>query len=251
MPEGQMMKVAEVMSREVIAVGSDMPLGQGARLMVERKVSGVPVVDESSHVLGILTEGDLLRRVETGTEGKPPGWIAALFAPGRLAQHYIETHARRVGEVMTVDVTCVGDDTPLEDVVTLMQRRRIKRLPVVRDGRLVGIVSRADLVRVLADALGAPAVTSDDAALRTAVLEEVARQPWAHRRAVTVAVENGIVLLDGCVFDMRERDAMRVLAESMPGVRGVVNRLVCVEVTTGMVVFDPEDAAPGGTAPPL
>ncbi len=251
MPEHPRIKAAEAMSREVIAVGPDTPLSQVARLMVQRRVSGVPVVDAEARPIGMLTEGDLLRRVETGTEGKPPGWLAALFAPGRLAQRYIETHARRVGEVMTADVVCVAEDAPLEDVVTLMQRRRVKRLPVVSNGRLAGIISRSDLVRVLADALGAPAVTSDDAAIRTAVLEEMGRQPWAHRRAVTVAIENGVVLLDGCVFDMRERDAMQVLAEAVPGVRDVANQLVCVEVTTGTVVFDPDDPTMGpGTMPP-
>lgn len=228
-----------VMSGDVVGVAASTPLHQAARLMCDKRFSGLPVVDEAGHPVGMVTEGDLLRRVETGTQGKAPGWLSIIFAPGRLAQQYIRTHARTVSEVMTPGPECVQEDTPLEDVVTIMQRRGIKRLPVLREGRLVGIVSRADLVCVLADALAVPVTTDDDLAIRERLIAEMKRQPWTHARAVSVAVENGTVLLDGCVFDMRERDALKVLAENVAGVQGVENRLVCVEPNTGVLMYDP------------
>lgn len=235
---------ADIMSSEVIAVAPETPLHQAARMMVDKRISGLPVVDTGGRPIGVLTEGDLLRRVETGTEGKAPGWLTVLFAPGRLAGRYIRTHARQVSEVMTPKVHCIQEDTPLEEIVALMQRENVKRLPVVNGERLVGIVSRADLVRVLADALAAPAATADDADIRVRLIAEMVRQPWTHRRGVTVAVESGIVLLDGCVFDLRERDALRVMAENLPGVLGVENRLVCIEPNTGTLMFDPLTEAP-------
>jgi len=240
---------ADIMSREVFAVAQDTPLHQAARLMVDKKISGLPVVDAAGRPIGVLTEGDLLRRVETGTEGKAPGWLSVLFAPGRLAERYIRSHARQVSEVMTPEAQCIQEDTPLEEVVALMQRKGIKRLPVVRGERLVGIVARADLVRVLADALAAPAATADDADIHARLTAEMVRQPWTRSRGVTVAVESGIVLLDGCVFDLRERDALRVMAENLPGVHGVENRLVCIEPNTGVLMFDPLDETPSREPP--
>ncbi len=239
------MNAAEIMSRKVVAISPDAPLAQAVRLMIESRVSGIPVVDAEGRAVGMLTEGDLLRRIETGTEGAAPGWFATLVMPGRLAGEYIQTHSRRVDEVMTSDVVTVGEDASLEEVVVLMRRHRIKRLPVLRGGKLVGIVSRADLVRVLADALLASTEKSDDAAIAERIRAELRRQPWAHDRGVTVAVEEGVVLLDGCVFDLREREAMRVLAENVAGVKRVENRLVWVEPNTGMVIAGPEDEAAG------
>ncbi len=243
MVEARSLTAADVMSREVIAVRPETLLHQAARLMVDKKISGLPVVDADGRPIGVLTEGDLLRRVETGTEGKAPGWLSIVFGPGRLAGRYVRTHARRVSEVMTPEPACVAEKASLDEVVTLMQRKRIKRVPVVSGNRLVGIVSRADLVRVLADALGAPAATAGDAEIRARFMEEMARQPWTHRRGVTVAVESGIVLLDGCVFDLREYDALRVMAENLPGVHGVENRLICVEPNTGTLMVSPGEEA--------
>lgn len=235
------MHAGEIMSRDVIAISPDAPLSQAVRLMLDAKVSGVPVVDTEGRPIGMLTEGDLLRRVETGTEGGSPGWLAVLFTPGRLAEQYIQTHGRRAAEIMTPDVVAVEEATPLADIAELMRRRRIKRLPVLRDGKLVGIVSRADLMRVLAETLSAPAEAPDGSVTRAHIEAELGRQPWARRHSVTVAVQNGVVLLDGCLFDVRERDAIQVLAENIPGVKRVENRLVCIEPTTGTLIFGPEE----------
>ncbi len=170
------MIAADVMSRSVVAISPEAPLAQAIRLMIDRRVSGLPVIDAEGRAVGMLTEGDLLRRVETGTEGKAPGWFASFFFPGPQAERYVHTHGRRVSEIMTPNVMSVEENTPLADVVALMQRNRIKRLPVVRGERVVGIVSRADLVRVVGEALGAGAVTADDATIRQAILDGLAHE---------------------------------------------------------------------------
>lgn len=240
------MNAGEIMSRTVIAIDQDAPLSQAVRLMLDGRISGLPVLDGSGRPMGMLTEGDLLRRAETGTEGEASGLLAAVLIPGRLAERYVRTHGRKVAEVMTPAVISVSEDATLEEVAMLMQHKRIKRLPVVRDGTVVGIISRADLLRVLAEALSAPAGTATDGAIRAHIGEELARQPWAHRRGVTVEVQDGVVLLDGTVFDVRERDAMRVVAENTPGVKRVVNRLFCIEPNTGIVLCGPDDGDESG-----
>jgi CBS domain-containing protein len=235
------MRAADLMSRSVVAISPDAPLSQAIRLMTDHRVSGLPVIDAEGRAVGMLTEGDLLRRVETGTEGKP-GWFASFFFPGRQAERYVQTHGRRVSEVMTPDVTCVEEDTPLAEVVALMQRKRVKRLPVLRGEKVVGIVSRADVMRRVGELLGASTATADDAEIRRQIMDGIAHAPWAPRTSVSIGVENGAVLLDGCVFDIRERSAIGVLAENVPGVKRVENRLICVEPATGMLVYGPDEA---------
>ena len=235
------MNAAEIMSKTVVAVSVEASLAQAVRLMIDSRVSGVPVLDAQGHAVGMLTEGDLLRRAETGTEGPAPGWFARLLMPGHLAGQYVQTHGRQVRAIMTPNVVTVEEDAPLEKVVLLLQRHRIKRIPVERDGKVVGIVSRADLVRALAQSLVAATESPGDAAIAERIRAELRRQPWAPARAIAVAVESGVVSLDGCVFDAREREAARVLAENTPGVQAVRNRLVMVEPTTGMVIAVPED----------
>lgn len=224
------------MWREVIAIRRDATLAQAVRLMVDKRISGLPVVDEAGRLVGIVTEGDLLRRAETGTEAQA-GWLANLFAAGTQAGRYVQAHTQRVADLMTPEVVSVGEDAPLNEVVQLIEENRIKRLPVLRDGKLVGIISRADLVRALSEELIQVAQTADDAMIVQRTREELSKQPWAHSRAICIACQNGEVVLDGCVFDMRERDAIRVLAEGIPGVKSVDNRLACVEPNTGTVIY--------------
>lgn len=233
------MIATDIMTRPVLAVDPETPLVQAIRLMTEHKVSGLPVVGQDGRIQGILTEGDLLRRVETGTAGEPPGWLASFLMPGREASRYVRTRGRRVGEVMTADVITVTEDTSLPDMVALMQRHHVKRLPVVRDGKLLGVVSRADLVRRVGEALAAEISPGSDEAIRKAILDEMARERWTAPRAVSVEVKDGVAALDGCLFDLRERDALGVLAENAPGVKRVENRIVCIEPMTGTVTYDP------------
>ena len=233
------MIVADIMTHPALAIDPQAPLLQAIRLMTVHRVSGLPVVGPEGQVVGILTEGDLLRRVETGTAGEQPGWLASFLLPGRSAQKYVATHGRRVGDVMTTGVIAVTEDTSLAEAVELMQRHRVRRLPVVRDGRLLGVVSRADLVRQLGEMLAAAAPSTDDGALQQAVVDAMDREPWARGHMVSVAAKDGVVQLDGCLFDMNAREALGVLAESVPGVQRVENRIVCIEPYSGMVTYDP------------
>ena len=233
------MIAADLMSRSVVSVGPDAPLVQAVRAMTERRISGLPVVDAKGRLVGMLTEGDLLRRVETATDDAAPGWFERFVAAGRLAEDYVRSHGRRVAEVMTPEVVSVEETTALAEVVRLMRQHRVRRLPVLRDGALVGIISRAGLVRRIDAALGGPAVTADDASIRGAILDGLARAPWSSRNPITVTVEHGTVRLDGCLFDLRERDAIGVLAENVPGVTRVENRLACVEPISGVLLCDP------------
>jgi CBS domain-containing protein len=233
------MKAADIMTKPVLGIAPDAPLAQAIGLMTEHRVSGLPVVGPDGAIVGILTEGDLLRRVETGTEGPPQSWLSRLINPHREAADYIQTHGRRVGEVMTTKVLTVDAEAPVSEIVTLMQQHHVKRLPVVTGGRLVGVVSRADLVRRLGEALAASDAVAGDGAIRQAIRAAMDRQPWASGHNVTIDVQDGVAQLDGCMFDMRERDALTVLAENAPGVKRVENRIVCIEPYMGMVTYDP------------
>ncbi len=231
------MKVADVMTTRAITVRPETSVGDAARLMLQDGISGLPVVDAAGTVVGIVTEGDLLRRAETGTERRRPRWLEFLIGPGRLAEEYVRAHSRRVEEVMTTDVVTVSPDTVLEDVVALMERRRIKRLPVLEEGHLVGIVSRANLLHALARlAPTAPGPTPSDAEIRTRLLAEIDREPWGPRSSVNAIVQDGVVYFHGAITDERARKALCVLAENIPGVKQVRDHLVWVEPISATVI---------------
>ena len=232
------MNAGEVMSHNPIAVPAEAGLAEALRLMFDHHVSGLPVADGKTRLVGILTEGDLLRRSELGTAGQRSRWLDLLMS-GRLASEYVRTHTRRVSEIMTRDVVSVAEDTPLTEVVRLMERHRIKRVPVLRDGALIGIVSRADLLRAIQRLLVAePKTAASDETIRRHVLDELARAPWAPH-GLTVDVANGVVTLDGVILDEQKRSALRVAAENVPGVKAVVDHIVWVEPVTGWVVEGP------------
>jgi CBS domain-containing protein len=234
------MKAADVMTRRVVTVRPDTTIEAAARLMLEHHISGLPVLDGHGALVGIVSEGDLLRRVETGTERRRPRWIEFLIGPGRLSRDYVHAHGRRVDEVMTPEVVTAAPETPLEAVVTLMERHGIKRLPVVAGNRLVGIVSRANLLHLLARlAPEAPPADASDGAIRERVLEAFARESWAPRDCVDPVVRHGVVDLWGVITDERQRQALRVAAENVPGVRAVRDHLTWVEPLSGMVVEPP------------
>jgi len=236
------MKARDVMTREVATVTPETPLGEAIEIMLARRISGLPVVDASGAVTGILTEGDLLRRAETDTQLRVPGWRAWLAGPGRAARDYVRTHARNVGEVMSQPVVTVEGDAALPEIVALMESRGIKRVPVLEAGRLAGIVSRADLLRALGRLLPrAETRAVADAELRRRVLADLDKQRWAPRSYLDVKVENGVAELLGLITDAREREAMRVLAENVSGVRGVVDHLTWIEPYSGIIVETPTD----------
>ena len=234
------MNAADVMTRAVISVGPDTAVADAIRLMLDRQISGLPVVGEDGKLVGILTEGDLLRRSETGTERQRPRWLETLMGPGRMAGEYVKTHGRKVAEIMTRDVISVTGDTPLDEVVRLMERRHIKRVPVIEGDALVGILSRLDLLRALSQVLGAkPAPPAGDEDIRRHILAELAKAAWAPREGVEITVTNGVVGLNGVILDETERAALRVVAENVSGVKAVEDHLVWVEPVSGTVLEAP------------
>jgi CBS domain-containing protein len=243
------MNVADVMTHPVISVTPETPIAEVARLMLQNRISGLPVVDPGGTVVGMVTEGDLLRRVETGTERRHARWLEFLISPGRLARDYANANARKAGEVMTEDVAAVTPQDTLAEVVHLMESRHIKRVPVIEAGHLVGIVSRANLVRALVDNLARPASESaaTDAELHERVLAEIARQPWGPRASVDVRVVDGVVELYGSITDERERTALQVVAENIPGVKAVRDHLVWVEPISGFVIPSTGSKPPADT----
>ena len=235
------MKAADVMTREPMSVTPQTPIVDAARLMLQHRISGLPVTDANGGVVGVVTEGDLLRRAETGTERHRSSWLTFLVGPGRLAGDYASAHARKVGEVMTNEVAVVAPSHELAAVVGLMEKHRIKRVPVVEKGRLVGIVSRADLVRALVQSLTQEAEAHAhesiaDKTIRNRILEIIDKEPWGPRCTIDAKVKGGVVDLHGTVMDERERTAVIVAAEGVAGDRTVNDHLVWVEPTSGLVI---------------
>lgn len=231
------MKAQDLMSRDVVTVQPDDTIIHAARLMLQKRISGLPVVDAAGALAGIVTEGDFLRRAETGTVRRRPRWLEFILGPGRLAGEYAHAAGRYVKEVMTSDVHTVTEATPLEEIISLMERNRIKRVPVVRGQKVVGIVTRQNLLRAVADVAVAarPAAPTDDEAIRERLVNEVRQQPWAPLIFDPV-VANGNVKLVGTVFDDRQREALRIIAENVPGVKSIEDELVWIEPTSGIVI---------------
>ncbi|MBV9238722.1 MAG: CBS domain-containing protein, partial [Xanthobacteraceae bacterium] len=197
------MRAVDVMTVDPVSISPDESIVEAIRLMLQRKFSGLPVVDSAGALVGIVTEGDLLRRSETGTQRKRPRWIEFLIGSGKLANEYVHTSGRKVRDVMTYDVQTVAEDASLDDIVQQMERHQIKRLPVVRGGKLVGIVTRANLLRALASVVGEtkPVAAADDASIRTRIYAELQKQPWAPVNMLDVVVRDGTVHLWGVLLD--------------------------------------------------
>jgi CBS domain-containing protein len=247
------MKAGDIMTGRVITISPDAAVLEAIDLMTKNHISGLPVIDASGTLVGMVTEGDFLRRAETGTARKRPRWLEFLVGPGRLAEEYVETHARKVGEVMTREPITITEDTPLAEVVHQMEHRRVKRLPVMRGTQLVGIVSRANLMRTLA-AVGreVPAPAQTDAAIRKQLVAEFEKQPWVPVALIDATVKDGVVELWGTILEGSQGEAIRVLAENVPGVKKVVSHLTWVDPMSGMVISDADMSAPPppGAAPP-
>ena len=239
------MKAADVMRHKVVTVSPDNSIAEAAKIMLDHSVSGLPVVDGKGALVGMLTEGDLLRRSETGTERNRPHWLEFILGPGRLASDYVHSHGRKVAEVMTRKVVAVAPETPLDEVVRLMERHHIKRLPVLEHDRIVGIVSRASLLPALAHlASAAPPIAAADTEIRTRILQAIDKAHWTGRSLVDVIVRDGVADLHGVILDERERAALRVIAENTPGVKAVRDHLAWVEPVSGMVLNVPPESRP-------
>jgi len=215
------MRARDIMYRAVATTTPETTIEAVARLMINLRVSGVPVLDKNGQLVGIITEGDLLRRAETGTERRRSRWSEWFSANSRLAAEYIKSHARRVEDVMTREVVSVEELASLGEIAELMETKRIKRVLVVHDGKIVGIVSRADLLQVLASGGAASADEESDRLIRERLLAELRTQEWASPVESNVVVADGVVHFWGTVGSQEERKALRVVAENTPGVRGI------------------------------
>jgi len=224
------MRATDVMTIEVVTVDENASVQAAAKLMAECGISALPVVDPDKRVIGMVSEGDLLHRAETGTEQRRAWWLDMLSSTNQLAADYVKSHGGRVEDVMTRDVVSVTDTTPVADIAILLEANRIKRVPVLRDGRLVGIVSRANLVRALAMTIGETptGAETDDRAIRERLLAELRAQRWAEVAPANVTVKDGIVHLWSSYMSEQERRALVVAAESIPGVRRVEDQLRAV-----------------------
>lgn len=219
------MKARDVMVSFVIAVAPDLDVRAVANTLVGNNISAVPVVGLDGKLQGIISEGDLIRRAETGTERKRSWWLELFTSSQTLAAEFVKSHALKASDIMTRDVVTAGPDASLREIANLLEMHGIKRVPIVEDGCVVGIVSRANLVQALASqGPELHAVPGDDAALRENVVKNLSAQPWG-KAMVNVIVRDGVVDLWGLVQTDDERRAIRVTAESTPGVRAVNDNL--------------------------
>lgn len=218
------MQAADIMTRNVVSVGPETSVSEAARLMLENRIGGLPVVDLRGQVIGIVSDGDLMRRPEGGTERHRTWWLELLASSAERARDFEKARGRHVRNVMTPGPVTVRDDTPVSEVAEILDSRRIKRVPVVRDGHLVGIVARADLIRVLTTSAARPSTAeADDTALQDAVLAELRRQDWLSVTPSAVEVDHGVVRIWGRALSQEELEAVSVAAENVPGVRKVLN----------------------------
>jgi CBS-domain-containing membrane protein len=219
------MHAADIMTPDVVCATPETPLPELIRLMLDRGIGAVPII-EGDKLVGIVSESDLLHRAEVGTEARRPHWLELITSSDRLASEYVKTHGRKAGEIMTHDVITVSDTTPVADIVRLMESHGIKRVPVLRDGKLVGIISRRNLMQAVASRMQTPPASAEDRAIRETFYAKLAAEPWADGSgAINAVVSDGIVHLWGEAPKGAKREAIVVLAESVPGVKGVEDHL--------------------------
>jgi CBS domain-containing protein len=227
------MKAADVMVSNVISVGSQASVQEVADLLLRNRISGVPVIGPQGELLGIVSEGDLMRRPEAGTERRYSWWLGLLTSSQGMASEYIKSHSRNVVDVMTRRVVTATPDTPVSEIAALLEKHAIKRVPIVTDGKVVGIVSRANLLQALASFEKVPAGTTDDASIRSELVSKLANERWTKPSLMNLIVHDGTVDLWGIVDSQTEKKAVRVLVETTPGVRAVNDNLIIPPAMSG------------------
>jgi CBS domain-containing protein len=223
------MKAMDVMVRDVVTVKPDDDVAEAIKLLAAHDVSALPVVDDDERVVGVISEADLLHRGEIGTEKHRPWWLEAVTPASTLAGEFAKSHGRRVKEMMSTDVISASEDTSLAEIATLLERHRIKRLPIVRGGKLVGIVSRSNLIQALASAPtpgGAGANGNSDRKIRIELLDRLGHQSWTDFGERNIIVSSGIVHLWGLVGSPQEHKALLALAEGVPSVVSVSDEMI-------------------------
>jgi CBS domain-containing protein len=229
------MIVADLMTRALVTARPETSLAEAAGLMLARRLSGLLVLDGDGRLVGVVTEGDLLRRAELGTAGAPANWLEVFLMPGHVAADYVKTHGRTVSEVMTADPICVGPGDGLAVAVAAMRKNGLKRLPVVLDGRPVGVISRFDLLAALVPLLAQDAGSRpSDTEIHDEIVAALTRETWAPKTGIRVTVTDGLVDLVGVIMSDGERQAVRVIAENIFGVVSVTDNMVFVDPGSGM-----------------
>jgi len=228
------MKASDVMASPVITVKPNASVKDVAKLFLERRISAVPVVDDQGTPVGMVSEGDLIHRSEIGTERRWSWWLLLIAEDRTLAADYIKTHATKVADIMTRNVVTAAPDTPLHEIATMMEKHAIKRVPIVRNGQLVGIVSRANLVQAVASSGTRLEIPLSDATIRDKLMAHLKAQSWAHTGLLNATVNDGVVDLWGFSRSETERRAIRVAAETTPGVRAVNDHMVVRRVESAV-----------------
>jgi CBS domain-containing protein len=237
------MRAHQIMTRPVITVTPKTTIVEAANTMLQRHVSGLPVVDAAGKLIGIISEGDFIRRSEIGTQRKRGRFLKFIMGPGKEATDFVHEHGRRIAEIMTPEPLTIGEDSDLEEIVKLMEKNNVKRLPVMRGDKLVGIVSRSNLLQAVASlARQIPDPTADDDHIRNRIIDTLEKSDWCPF-GVSVIVRDGIVHLSGVITEERSRQAAIVAAENVAGVKKVHDHLCWVEPMSGMYLNSPEDDA--------
>jgi CBS domain-containing protein len=235
------MRAHQVMTRPVITVTPETTVLEAANTMLQRHISGLPVVDATGKLVGIVSEGDFIRRSEIGTGRKRGRFLKFILGPGKAATDFVHEHGHKVGEIMTPEPFTITEDTTLERIVALMEKNNVKRLPVTRGDKIVGIVSRSNLLQAVASlAREIPDPTADDDHIRNRVIDAIEKNDWCPF-GLSVIVRDGIVHLSGVITEERSRKAAIVGAETVTGVTKVHDHLCWVDTMSGMYLNSPED----------
>jgi len=213
-------KAKDVMTTPVVTVDLATPVAEIAKRLLQRRISAMPVVDKEGRPIGIVSEGDLMRRPETGGKRHPSWWLSLVAEPETQAREYVKAHGGYARDVMTRDVTTVTEEASLEEIATLLEKHHIKRVPVVRDGKLVGIVSRANLLQGIVARQRAPQPSEDDRTMRERVIAAI-QASGVRSEYVNPVVADGVVHLWGATYSDAERDAIQVAAAGVSGVKRV------------------------------
>ncbi|GES40751.1 histidine kinase [Rhizobium dioscoreae] len=230
------MLIQEIMNAPAITVSPKTSVVDAATIMLDRHISGLPVVDAGGNIVGIVSEGDFLRRSELQTERKRPWLLEFLTSPGKLADEYVLSHGRSIEEVMTSEVVTIAPNASLSVAVDLMEKHGVKRLPVVVQGKVIGMACRSDLLRALANMLPKEKGQASDDQIAEAVIAELSHQDWSQNGFIKVSVHNGVVELSGTIFDERERLAAKVAAENVPGVKSVTDQITWIDPYLGVAM---------------
>ena len=235
------MRAHQIMTRPVVTVTPETTIVEAANTMLQRHISGLPVVDAAGKLLGIISEGDFIRRSEIGTQRKRGRFLKFILGPGKEAIDFVHEHGRKIAEIMTPEPLTISEDTDLEQIVELMEKNNVKRLPVMRGDKLVGIVSRSNLLQAVASlARQIPDTTADDDHIRNRIIDTLEKKDWCPF-GLSVIVRDGIVHLSGVITEERSRQAIIVAAENVAGVQKVHDHLCWVEPMSGMYLNSPED----------